>query len=249
MFVMEKYLKNIKLSSDNLKLIACLIMLIDHASFSLLHYYMMMYHMDIVPQTYTKLNQLYEIGRGIGRIAFPIFCFFLVEGFFRTHNILKYIGRTLLFAIISELPFDLAHYKEAFYPDHQNVLFTLTLGLLMMLLLKHIKSGIAGLDVPTKVIASLCAVAGFAELASLLNVDYSYKGILLIAVLYFFREYKPFNLLAGAAAVSWEANGPVAFILLYFYDPDQKPKLKYFFYWFYPVHLALLYLIGLILFH
>lgn len=245
---MNKYLNKIRFSSDNLKIIACILMFIDHASFCLLNYYMTVYYMDILPQTYTKLNQLYKFGRGIGRIAFPIFCFFLVEGFFRTHNIKKYISRLAIFALLSEIPFDLAHYKVLIHNDHQNVMFSLLLGLLMMLLLKSINLGIAGLSNSVKVITSICAVAGFCELASLIHVDYSYKGILLIAALYFFHEYKPLNLIAGAAVNSWEANGPVAFLLLYFYDPEIKPRFKYFFYWFYPCHLFLIYLVALLLF-
>jgi len=245
---MNKYIEKIRLSGDTIKIIACFLMLIDHASFCLLNYYLNKYHMDILPQTFTKLNNIYEYGRGVGRIAFPIFCFFLVEGFFRTRDKAKYFSRLLVCAIVSEIPFDLATFKTVFYIDHQNTLFTLLIAFVMMLVLDYLNNKIPGLSTNVKVLASLCTVALFAEFSTFAKTDYSYKGIFLIAVLYFLHEMRPLQLIAGAAFSSWEKNGPVAFLLLYFWDPDKKPRLKYFFYFFYPLHLILIYLVSVLLF-
>ena len=66
----------------------------------------------------------------IGRIAFPVFAFMTVEGYFHTHNLKKYMLRLLLFALISEIPFDLMYGGTWFYPIHQNVIWTLLMGLL-----------------------------------------------------------------------------------------------------------------------
>ena len=68
----------------------------------------------------------------VGRLAFPIYAFMIVEGYFHTKNIKKYVGRLLLFAVISEIPFNLAMGSHIFYPIHQNVLwsFLLSIGLI-----------------------------------------------------------------------------------------------------------------------
>ena len=245
---MDNYISKIRLSKDQLKLTAVILMIIDHAGYGLLHNYLSIYHMDILPQTFTKLNNVYEFSRGIGRIAFPIFCFFLVEGFIRTRNVSKYALRLFLFALISEIPFDLCLYRKLIYNEHQNVMFSLFLGIAMLATIKYLLDNGRSMSNALKIISTACAIAGFAELAQLLKVDYTYKGMLLIAALYLFRFTRPLQLIAGAAVNAWEAHGPIAFFLLYFYDPDIKPRLKYFFYAFYPIHLFLIYLIGSLLF-
>ena len=66
----------------------------------------------------------------VGRLAFPIFAFMTVEGYFHTHDLRKYLRRMLVFAVLSEIPFDLMYGGTWFYPVHQNVIWTLLLGLL-----------------------------------------------------------------------------------------------------------------------
>ena len=68
----------------------------------------------------------------IGHIAFPIFAFMIVEGYCHTKNLRNYISRLLLFAVLSEIPFNLAMGSRVFYPVHQNVLwsFLISLGLI-----------------------------------------------------------------------------------------------------------------------
>ena len=66
----------------------------------------------------------------VGRLAFPIFAFLAVEGYFHTHSFRRYALRMLLFAVLSEVPFDLMYSGTPFYPVHQNVIWTLLLGLL-----------------------------------------------------------------------------------------------------------------------
>ena len=243
----KKATASIKLSGDTIKIIAVIAMIVDHGGYSLLRYYLATYYMDILPQTYTKLNNLYEACRNLGRIAFPIFAFFLVEGYFRTHNIKKYALRLGIFAILTEIPFDLALYRKPFEFSHQNVMFELLLGLLMLILFNYIEN-ITGLSLSVRWICIISAVIGFADLAHICKLDYNIKGIVLIAILYLFRSSGVFSLIAGAAAISIEKFAPISFVLLYFYDPDIKPRFKYFFYLFYPVHLLVLYQLATLLF-
>ena len=231
------------LSSDLLKIIAAVAMLIDHASFGILHAYLLNNAMSILPQTYTKLNNLYEYGRSIGRLAMPIFAFFIVEGFLRTSNIKKYLLRMFLFALVSEVPFDLGLYNSFMYTDHQNILFTFSVGLLMLSTLKYLNESIVGLSKPVKELALICCVIAYADLTYVLKCDYSVKCIAFIAVIYFLKNHKEIRLLAGSAFLSWEKFAPISCLLLYFYNPEKKPRLKYFFYIFYPAHFLLIFLI------
>ena len=72
----------------------------------------------------------YTAMRSIGRIAFPIFCFLLTEGYAHTHSKLRYALRLAAFALISEVPFDLAFQHSVLEFTYQNVFFTLLCGLL-----------------------------------------------------------------------------------------------------------------------
>ena len=114
------------LSGTALKRIACLSMLLDHIGASLLENGLFkqgsFWPGDV---------QLDGVLRLAGRLAFPIYCFLLVEGFLHTHDFKKYALRMLGFALISEWPFDWAFFSGVYW-GHQNVYFTLLLGLLAM---------------------------------------------------------------------------------------------------------------------
>ena len=99
------------LSGSTLKLIAIVTMLIDHVGAALV-YRMMLAYIDRGgaenTSVYGRMLIIYWVMRMIGRIAFPIFCFLMVEGFQKTHNKWKYAMRLGGFALLSEIPFDLA---------------------------------------------------------------------------------------------------------------------------------------------
>lgn len=223
--------KSFGLSGSTLKLIAIITMFIDHAGATVVKTLTRQPYITADPETLASVQQLYRLMRDIGRIAFPIFCFLLVEGFLHTRDVKKYAQRLFLFALISEIPFDFALKPNWFYPDKQNVYFTLLIGLLVLWGIRTCHDRIY--------LQLLIMVAGLMA-ASFLKTDYSYRGVFLIETLYILRFSLPYQCLGGAAAISWEMPAPAAFLPILFYNGKRGISLKYFFYWFYPVHLVFL---------
>jgi hypothetical protein len=118
-------------SGSTLKLVAIITMLIDHIGAAVLSRIVFADGSHISESV--PLYLVYNGMRTIGRLAFPIFCFLLVEGFLHTRNVIKYAIRLAVFALISEIPFDLALFGKTFYSGYQNVFFTLLIGLLVMI--------------------------------------------------------------------------------------------------------------------
>lgn len=180
----------------------------------------------------------YLIFRYIGRIAFPIFCFLLVEGFFHTRDIRKYMFRLGIFALISEIPYDLAFRGVALEFEKQNVFFTLFIGVALMYALEQCT------EWPVKIVEVLLAM----WFTVLLCTDYSFKGILLISIYYFFRKYKWLKLGLGAVwSLLWgeiQRYSILASFLLAAYNGEKGYSFKYFFYVFYPLHLFVLFVIS-----
>lgn len=115
------------ITGSTLKMIAIITMFIDHTAAVILE--RMLYMQRFSSQTaYT----VYIIMRLVGRLGFPIFCFLLIEGFCHTRNVKKYACRLFLFALLSEIPFDLGFRGSIFYRQYQNVFFTLLIGLIVL---------------------------------------------------------------------------------------------------------------------
>lgn len=199
---------------------------------------------------YNSLYRIYMAMRIIGRFAFPIYCFLLVEGFQRTHDVKKYLGRMFLFALLSEVPFDLALSGTVWNAQYQNVFFTLFLGLLVITGLRWTEQHFWGTQVWKKLICmgldAVIILAGCA-LALLLKTDYSFKGVLAIVVLYLFRNSRKTQLCAGVIIFllmdGLEMIAALSFLIIWFYNGTRGKQKKYFFYFFYPVHLLVLWLI------
>ncbi|MEE8886912.1 MAG: TraX family protein [Eubacteriales bacterium] len=157
-----------RLDGFSLKIIACASMVADHTA-KFLH------AKGIAEIIFSGL---------IGRMAFPLFCFLLSEGFFHTHNVKKYIARIFIFAVLSEIPFNLM-YGCWFFPEHQNTLFTLGTGLLLFCLLDVIRK--KPLLAVRSAVLQIASIAGFAVLSWLLKFDYGFMGILCLACFYYFN--------------------------------------------------------------
>lgn len=251
MVKISTYVKNKSffLNAFQLKIIACFTMLLDHIAYMII-YNGMLYGYDVElfnavikqPEA-QQILIVYKVLRCIGRISFPIFSFLLVEGFVNTRNFNKYLFRMVLCAIISEIPFNLVTGNSIRNIQAQNVLFTLAIGLICMHLCEKLKhNSIAN------IIKLLIFFVG-AFLCYQFNTDYKYFGIALIFVFYFFRDDKLLMYIFAAVICILESKnfyGTAIFSLVFisFYNYKRGPdKLKYFFYFFYPVHLLILYLI------
>ena len=120
-------------SGTALKTIACITMLVDHIGASCIEAGILTPGLDAgtLSQDALSAYPLYRLDmvlRFTGRLAFPLFCFLLVEGFVHTHNVKGYLGRLVLFGLLSEVPFDLAFFRTPFFPGAQNVYWTLALA-------------------------------------------------------------------------------------------------------------------------
>ena len=236
-----------------LKWVAIVTMLIDHISVVLLYGWAKYRH--FWGPGIESLN-FYYLVRSIGRLGFPLFCFLLAEGFVHTRSRGKYLLRLFIFALISELPFDRAFWSGWVDLGHQNVFFTLSLGLLAAMLWDMLTQG--GGDCPSwRGIAAIgCAIA-LGAAAHYMETDYGAMGVALILVMVLLRD-RPWvrDLVAGGVLAAmipfgshWiELFGVLAFPLFHLYNGQRGRQSKYFFYVFYPAHLLLLALIARLLF-
>ena len=226
------------LSGSTLKLIAIIAMAIDHFAASILYHGILLPAVPItIGSGVYRIYQLYQVMRFIGRVAFPIFCFLLVEGFLHTSNRKKYAFRLFLFALISEFPFDWALFNTNVTWGYQNVYFTLLIGLLTIWGMEWIQEHTASWRFPLWIPLWVLTIAAGCLMAWLLKTDYDYKGIILIVILYFFRFQPLLRTLAGCISLYWEAPACLAFIPITFYNGKRGLRLKYVFYLFYPLHL------------
>lgn len=209
------------LSGFYLKVIALITMVVDH----------------IGVVFYPDCNWL----RVIGRIAFPIFAFLLVEGYFHTSDVKKYIMRMATLAFISEIPFDLIVYGNVVDFRHQNIFFTFVIGLFMMYMMSRCVQPIY---------STLWLVLGFV-IATVFMADYSYYGIAIIYLFYRFRNMRLFGCIGLVVASILFGNVQIwailAIPLLLMYNGKKGPAFadkkvyKYSFYGFYPLHMIILF--------
>ena len=121
----------------------------------------------------------------IGRISFPIFAFLLVEGYFHTKNLKRYALRLFLFALISEIPFNLAMGSSIFYPVHQNILWSLLISLCLI----HWNEKAKQRNKLWQRIAVCCITVLLGFILGLVTmVDFYHAGILTVLIFYFFRK-------------------------------------------------------------
>ena len=226
------------LTNFDLKLIALIMMTIDH--------FAVLFH----PFGYPFL-------RSMGRLSFPIFAFLLVEGYIHTKNFKKYISRIFLLALISEIIDDYVFSKQIINFSINNIFFTLGFGLIVLYLIdkstliieKYVKEKIDFYIIKYLVISLI--VLTFSFFSFILNISYDIYGILLISLLYIFKDkklilYLSIILITILYPYPLQIFSLFAFLLIYFYNGKLGRKSKYFFYLYYPSHLIVLYLLSLL---
>ena len=199
----------------------------------------------------------------IGRISFPIFAFMIVEGYYHTKSLKKYVRRLLLFAVLSEIPFNLAMGGRIFYPVHQNVLWSFLISLALIHWNEKTKAKKLWLRI---LVGCVTVLLGYI-LGLLTMVDFYHAGILTVLVFYFFRQRKWWSYLGqflslwyinmellggysyelhvfgGTFFLARQGFALLALIPIWAYRGRQgyhSKLLQYAYYAFYPVHLAVL---------
>lgn len=233
------------INNNTLKIIAMILMLLDHLWGT------------IIPG-----NQWMTL---IGRMAFPIFAFLIVEGFFHTSDLKKYMKRLFIFGLISEIPFNLIYTGSIIFPFHQNVMFTLLLGLLIINEIDKFKNT---KEIKKKIIPIL-KIFLFLLISIIGFVDYGVTGVLTIVVFYLFRGFKLawigqlislillyivffegqsviLNIFNYEYFLPLQSIGVLSLIFIWLYNGEKGKNnklIKYLFYSFYPVHMLVIYLI------
>lgn len=243
------------LSGSNLKFIAMISMLIDHIGATILYRYFMSAGLmtNDINADITSADMIYMMFRVIGRLAFPIYIFLLIEGFMHTRSVIKYLLRLLVFAFISEPFFDMAfciqssRVKQGVLIEfgYQNVFFTLFLGLviisLMDIWIRKVKNQYIGF-IGCILVCGLGMVAAYA-----LHTDYGAVGVLAIAVAYIAKAWINSDvavIVCSAIVLSFNDISEVFALLnipvIRRYNHSRGKNIKPLFYAFYPVHLFVL---------
>ena len=225
---------NYGLSGNALKLIAAAAMVADHVGY-------------LFFPTVAAL-------RIIGRLAFPIFAHMGAEGCGYTRNKLKYFLHVFLLAVICQIV-----YFVAARDTHMNILVTFSLAILLIYAMDAVKSAVSlGKRIGWTVVFTT-GVAAVYLLTQYVSVDYGFWGVMTPVLAGAFRgktdkRYISVLMLgAGLLLVSGYLGGVQIYslfalpLLLLYSGKRGKWKMKYFFYIFYPGHLALLYLIDMLL--
>lgn len=214
-----------------IKIIACVTMFLDHIKYA--------------NPEFVNYVTVY-----MGRIAFPLFAFMITEGYVHTKDLNKYRKRIFLFAIISQIPFVLFRTLTGDWLA-LNILFGFSLGLIAISLYDKMENKYLALFIGVFIIL----------IAEPLCIEYGWYAVAMVMVLYIFKKNK-----------IWMSLMYIGIVLLYFftkgllnssgldfiictlislpiilmYNGKKGIELKWFFYWFYPVHLIIVYLISLI---
>jgi hypothetical protein len=229
----------LRMSSFAIKILAMLTMLIDH-----------------IGVAFDMPSPVYLACRIIGRLAMPLFCFMIAEGLFHTKDARRYLLRLAIFALVSEVPFDLLFKGVPLEFSYQNVGFTLFFGLLGILLFDSFAA-------QRRKGAALAAILAAGAAAYFARSDYTVYGVYFVFIFYYFRNNHwgrtialAFGVLLLSADIkmmpdmSWHfsieytAAAVLAAVPIGLYNGGKGREgraVRAAFYAFYPAHLLILY--------
>lgn len=254
------------LSGSTLKLIAIIAMFIDHFAAIILDRYLtakgflaLTEETILLPEN-RNLLIIYGVDmimRLIGRLGFPLFCFLLIEGYYHTRSKVKYGMRLAMFALISEIPFDLGFMSHVLEFTYQNVFFTLFFGFMTIWGIDAFCTWIGKkIQGKTKfvpyILGTVLITAAGAVIVELLRTDYASIGVITIVLMYLLHP-KSYAGSMALGCLALTVRMPVEFTsfatvpLAALYNGTRGLKLKYFFYLFYPVHILLLAIVCMIM--
>ncbi len=245
------------LTGNALKWIAVASMVIDHSAVALIQKGFLYpgSDLDVSSPLYNTITLVVAVMRMAGRLAMPIFYFLMVEGFIHTRSRWKYLRNILIFAVISEVPFDMALFRSTFYAAHQNIFFNMALSLLGLIVWDLFTEGNtekASLDRKFMAAAFYTIICMF---ATVLCTDYLAYGPMLALIFYLNRKNEVWRGVLSAWLFTLmtimgfkEIAACIDVFILHFYNGKRGKQNKYFFYVFYPAHFILLVLIRYLIF-
>ena len=241
------------LTSNLLRGLACLFMVTDHLWATLIPGNMWMNY--------------------VGRLAFPIFAFQLTEGYRHTSDFRRYALRLLVFGLISEIPFNLMTAGGVIFPFHQNVMFTLLLGLLSIRAIDTIRDTVRDRSPAKSLLKPFLALSACLLAATIGFVDYGFWGVVMMIAFHLLRDFRGSRILLLAAMVyincvafkgmfiplelfgrtvefATQGFAVLALVPIWLYNGKRgrsSKTLQYGFYAFYPVHMLVLALLRILI--
>mgnify|MGYP002868351658 CR=1 FL=1 len=240
-------------------MIAAVSMVIDHTAMALA---------VVIPRG----SAAYFAMRALGRIAAPLFFWMLVQGYHHTSDIRKYMLRLIVFAFVSEIPFNMAARGTIRYAGHQNILFTMAIGLAALWAADAVSrklrdparerpgavssgAGRAAFTAAAEWVLRISIYAAAGLLAWVLKTDYKFWGIALIVVFSLIKRYNDWRWGGFAAALilvlqGWLEMFALAALPLLYLNTGERGRLgrARWFYLVYPGHLLLLGLLRMFVF-
>lgn len=220
------------LTRAQLKTIAILSMLIDHVNKALIYPNLVSNYGFL-----TRVSNLFDI---IGRISFPLFCFLLVEGYYKTRNRKKYLLHLLIFGVISEVPFDMFATASFFNMNWNNVMFSLAFVLITIWSIDTLKEKMKHSSKVLWYLVSIMIVLIMCIATMYFALDYEHHAILIGYFFYLFHEVPIFAIVFGYASMFTQPWSLLGFGLTLSYNGERGRQNKLLCYWFYPVHLLII---------